>query len=946
MEREIRVTPETAALPLRLALSRITASLALLLILATAFWISPRPGETYPGHIPWRDGSMLRVLTELMSLGGLIVTQRGAEVKDIAFHFAAALGLGLLAVRLWFLPPCTRALRGAIWFHALTLLSLWVGISLLSGMWSGDADLSARQAALYAISICWVIALSGLLELRDLGWLLAGISGVLAAAGGLTAWFYAERNPLNRPGFPLGNPATLAASLLPAILMSLAWSGAAFSRWRRTGGRPPWLMALAVLAVLLPAANAFRLADSRGALLALAVGVFSLAFFYLTRRRVWVVAAGVGIVAAGAAYFYSTRESDVMARGATIRLRLYAWRYASDIWQLRPVAGAGAASFTRFATQYSGPDRFLDPAAFQGDWTDHAHNEVFEVLAEIGLLGGLTFVGAWVAVLAAASAMIRREMSPERRWLLSGLAASVAALLADAQFGVNLRLPGGAALLFTLTGALLAACRVMARSARAQSADDDAGRWRWPAAAGASAAAVVVATLAAINTSGLIVEQRAYAALQRGDLASSVNDFLAAQRRLLSPSRVLLAIEAEGRARYLLAAQAFEAAAQQANARGPEAGNPPVAAAAIDAAINRAREAFQTTVRLEQRAPSMPGAAVVRARSAELLAQLYTALRDSRAHEWRDQAVAAWLRHRDQRPSDVETLLSLARYAANLDEFVACLRDALRAGTPPGAWHAALDAVINDPGLDDTLARMLQVAGPITPRTDVDRLVLSRAPEAHRLLAAVQVRRGQFAAAEASAAHAAELYVPMRPRFPVLRSIALLEQAEYRLRSGPQAATGAAALLETGLAELPRIQVLKRAELEQPFERLLALCRLAGGDEAGAAAALRAAGDSADAGALANAYVQLTELYIRQPPATRPALEGYLAAALRLQPAHVRAWSWRAWLAAQSGDAASIEPVLAEAAAAGVSGEALAEIRNGLAAEFPASTQPASSASP
>ncbi len=945
MQRELRVTPETAALPLRLALSRIAASLALLVIFATAFWISPRPGETYPGHIPWRDGSVLRVLTEAMSLGGLVVTQRGAEAKDIALHFAAALGLGLLAVRLWFVPPRANALRGAIWFHALTLLALWVGISLLSGLWSGDADLSARQAALYAISICWVIALAGLLELRDLGWLLAGITAVSAAAGGLTAWFYAERNPLNRPGFPLGNPASLAATLLPALLLCLAWGGAAFSRWRRDGGRPRLLIAIAVLAALLLAASAFRLADSRGALLALAVGVFSLAFFYLTRRRVWVVAAGIGIVAAGAAYFYSTRESDVMARGATIRLRLYAWRYASDIWQLRPVAGAGAASFTRFATQYSGPDRFLDPAAFQGDWTDHAHNEVFEVLAEIGLLGGLTFVGAWVAVLAAAAAMIRREMSPERRWLLSGLAASVAALLADAQFGVNLRLPGGAALLFTLTGALLAACRVMARSTGAESAADP-GRWRLPAAAGATVAAAVAVTLAAINTSGLIVEQRAYAALQRGDPAASVNDFRAAQRRLLSPSRVLLAIEAEGRARYLLAAQAFEAATQQADAPGPEVGGRPVAGAAIDAAIARAREAFQTTVRLEQRAPSMPGAAVVRARCAELLVQLYAALGDNRAREWRDQAVAAWLRHRDQRPADVETLLSLARYAANLDEFVACLRDALRAGSPPGAWHGALDAVIDDPGLDDTLARMLQVAGPITPRTDVDRLVLSRAPEAHRLLATVQARRGQFAAAQASAAQAAELYVPMRPRFPVLRSIALLEQAEHQLCSGPRAAAAAAATLQAGLADLPRIQVLKRAELEQPFERLLALCRLAGEDEAGAAAALRSAGDDADAGALANAYVQLTELYIRQPPATRPALDAYLAAALRLHPAHVRAWSWKAWLAAQADDAAAVEEILAQAATAGVSAESLVEIRSGLAAEFPASTQPASSPAP
>ena len=99
--------------------SRVALVLALVLVSATFFLISPQPGKTYPGAIPWGEFSVLHSLTDLMSLQGLAVTARGVEIKDFAFHLAAVLGLVLVGARALALrsardggaPPMKRRLR-------------------------------------------------------------------------------------------------------------------------------------------------------------------------------------------------------------------------------------------------------------------------------------------------------------------------------------------------------------------------------------------------------------------------------------------------------------------------------------------------------------------------------------------------------------------------------------------------------------------------------------------------------------------------------------------------------------------------------------------------------------------------------------------------------------------------------------------------------------------
>jgi hypothetical protein len=253
-----------------------------------------------------------------------------------------------------------------------------------------------------------------------------------------------------------------------------------------------------------------------------------------------------------------------------------------------------------------------------------------------------------------------------------------------------------------------------------------------------------------------------------------------------------------------------------------------------------------------------------------------------------------------------------------------------------------LARVVQVPGFETALQDCLAGVGPITVQTDVDWLVLSMAPEVHRLVAAWRGLRGEFAAAADESGVAAALYQPMQPRFPELHSRALAEQALYLLRSGPEHAPRATALLLQAITALPQIQEQKYEEMVRPYAHRLAACLvLAPGPDA-ARAALRAmhvpeAGLDAR---LADAYVGLVEIYIRRPRPERPPVEDWLRSAQRLAPAHVGAWSWLAWLAAERGDAAEVEQRLRDAAKQGVAAEKIAQIRFSLRQEFPAIPHP------
>jgi O-antigen ligase/tetratricopeptide (TPR) repeat protein len=940
-------TPSPLGQRLRSWLSLLSLGLALLLLVATYLLMSPPSTAGYSGAIPWGETSVLKRLTDLMSLNGAVATVRGVEIKDFAFHLAAALALLLFAGRalvsgLW--PPDRRTVKGA-WFLGQVFLVGWVLLSLASSLWSGAPGLSLGQAALYGLALAWAISLSWSLEGRDAPRLLGGYVVIAALGAALCVWYFYERNPFHRPGFPIGNPSALAACTLPAILIA----GAVLVGWiwtsvRERGTPIRWYVVAAAIA-LVPLCWCFKLAGSRAAQVGLVAGVAGVLFLRAKRWVRWVVVVTVVVVSGlGAWYFSSGQQDFAMARGATIRVRLYAWRYAAILWSQQPVYGTGAGSYPHLVEALSVGDRVLDPAAFMGgEPIGHAHNELFEVFAEIGLVGGVTFVAGYLATLIAAAALLRESWSPQRRWLLYGLVAGIIALLADSMFGVGLRLPGVPAVFYTLLGTLWALCRSVSK--RPVEAGTRMETWlrrmilrRYGLTAASLALAVVAGWLALRDWRGARYEQAADVALRAGEYKVALAYASVAERRLLDPVRKLMANKravdcefARARVAYGQAMAALEQYPATQPASVPASGPDAQVQERLRRAIERCRAAADAAVALNRRAPNFGRTPAVGAQCAEMLAGLHSQAGNAdEARAWRIHALQAWRSQRAFRPFDAQTLLALCRYPSLTGDYIGLLRDVLRNGFPPAEWHEALRTGGLAEDFEQTLTAMVRAVGPYDARTDLDTLILSRAPEMYRLSAAWQALHGAYERAASDAGRAAELYQPMRPRFPELYSVALAEQAEYAFQARPDEPRRAVALLREAIHALPAIQTQKYNQMVWPYRLRLVRFLLAAGEEAEAAEVLKPAlaDDVTVERAMADAYVDLAGMFMQRSPESRPAVEPWLRAALRLQPAHAEAWAWMIVLATEQGDAEAVRTALRDAEEAGVAEPDLEFLRN------------------
>lgn len=837
-------TPEPARLAAPLWPARGVLVLALALLAATFFLISPPSRhETYPGAIPWREGSLLHRLTDLMSLDGRLATVRGVEIKDLVFHLAPAIGFILVALcgrgarpesALAAGPVSARALAAGLVrlgpvSYARLLLAAWVIVALLSSLWSGDPAIARGQALLYALAVAWASVLASSLSPRQLPALLWGFVLVSCLGAALCVWYYYERNPFHRPGFPLGNPSVLAAAILPGTLVALVILGGALGHLLRDRRRPAVLAGAGALASLVPLVWCLVLTYSRGALVGLAGGLAAIALSLAGRWLRWLLAALFAVGALlGAMWWFSASHLDLtMARGATMRFRLYAWRYAAELWDATSntqLVGLGAGSYPRLAGAFAVRDRALDPAAFMAEIVEHAHNELFEVLSEIGLIGGLTYVGGFIATLFAAALALRRRSASGGRWPLIALVSGFVAMLVESMLGSALRLPGTAAIFYTVLGGLWVAGH------DSPVASSDAG----PAATVPRsklgglghgfrillclAAGVGCGWIAFHNWSGVQYERAANAASRAGEFEHALELAAQAEPRLLDPVRVMDARRLALRCRFGLAREAFTEWV-----RHP-------ATQPADAADNLRTRALATieqthveALRLGVGVPSLEKTDAIAARCAEWLALMNREKDPRLALEWAERAEKLWRRQRERAPFDVETLLALLRYRAPLEGYVVLLRDALRFldtlsfDETYQYWHASLASLARQPAFETTLAQFRDAAGPITPKTDLDAIIASMAPETYRLVAAWHALRGEFDQSATFAERAVQLYAPLRTRFPTSYSEALAEQARYLFRASTDDAARCVELLRQALAALPVIQAQKYAEMARPF---------------------------------------------------------------------------------------------------------------------------------
>ena len=357
----------------------------------------------------------------------------------------------------------------------VSLVSAWSGVSVQRSLWSDFERMQGvvDQAHWCALAVVLASVLRTPREWRALLAASAVSATVLAclvlarAAGAPISGWWPETHWM-RFGGTFGNPTYLGAYLMVNAVLA---AGFAVRGWMRVAA--PGAEARGRVAALGWGAAAalctagLVLTGSAGALVGAgaAAGVVALGFAWLAsgRRRVAAIAAvavlAVGAAGLGARFVDPDRSATVeVARSAdgwpgqgavaylgsahldkpSVRSRLAAWEAGIEGFAERPLLGWGPGNFRAvFGRFASGHGAFAEPH-------DQAHGKLVEVAATTGVAGLAAWVALWAAALAVLLRAVRGMDPPERALALFTAAALAGALvLVQALFDtVATTLPG------------------------------------------------------------------------------------------------------------------------------------------------------------------------------------------------------------------------------------------------------------------------------------------------------------------------------------------------------------------------------------------------------------------------------------------------------------------------------------------------------------------------
>lgn len=293
-------------------------------------------------------------------------------------------------------PDMFRRSQPAMWCLAGLMVG-WYGLhDSLSNRLITRRQLGTVLMAIAGVSILWSFQ-----ELMDPAGVRDGLFGLVRVSG-LT-----------------GNPNLLSAILVPAI-------GIAFGRVWASAGIERMLSVVYSLA----ACVILVLSYSRGGWVAgvAVIGVLMLAFAveqgwgtpsglraawgrWKSTQRAFAVAVVVAVVVGGLGvglYLLDTLDNP----GRTAALRTYLWEAAWDAFTEKPLTGNGLFSTPRLILDRSS----VPPLSAQ----PHAHNFPLQVLAELGILGGIAMVVSVIAALRAGVRAWRTALTGRERHLIAG----------------------------------------------------------------------------------------------------------------------------------------------------------------------------------------------------------------------------------------------------------------------------------------------------------------------------------------------------------------------------------------------------------------------------------------------------------------------------------------------------------------------------------------------
>ncbi|MGQ9649484.1 MAG: O-antigen ligase family protein [Phycisphaerae bacterium] len=906
------------------------------------------------GYQEWAPGSVLRNIVNLLNFNYAFPTHSGSEVKWLAQGLGVA--AAVLAVTLmWFTRsdatqpttverPTPTALHGHRWSAvalaqiALVLLTLWM---VISSQWSPWPEAGLGEGSRQAIWTIWALVLGRALTRSGARGVAVAMTAILIVTAALGIWYRHERSPFMRLEFPIGNPLFMAACLIVglclagAILFGLLAETMDRSRERKTapaqmlaevihamGG---WWVAMGAVVGVVVMMWALRLTESRTAQWALVAGAALAVWLGLGKLGRWLLPVGaVGVAALFLAVNWSAVTSGTTGRDATLRFRLYASKYAIQLFATAPIVGHGQGSYMLLAQAMQTPDMEKDPAAFTAPVIENAHNEYLQIAAETGLVGFVLCAAFVVATIWGGIRAWSCVKTPTDQWLLAGALAAFTAVVVEELGDVALRKPGLPAIFYTTVGL------TWALSLRLPAATEPIISFQPKPLRVAGLIAGIAASLGIgwtvwRNWEGALAAYQTLAHADEQEWDASMNAAQIASSGRLAVEDYVEAYNGTTYVGLMAAAESVDRCMRGA-ARLPQNAEPPAGL------LDMIREDVEVFNRFASICEATGNTLLVvipgYPRTAWILAhlQLYrqqvemierqAGLRAD-VQDYTPTVRTLLLVELSRDPQDMAVAMRLFELCG--DESVAyrlnLLRRPLRRGPVPvrqidrfGIDRLAdieplIGTMVNEEGFSEALEKLRADAQQAMAANSVDDWLDPYAPESLRLLARVSKLAGRFLEAEALAGQAAELSRQLGGRCPGAVSNARLDQSRYLMLA--QRPAEAVAACDQAIKEWP---IVRERELQlRPVMQTRAMYMLAADSENEARELLTklypdVAAEELDQ-RLADGYVDLCQSFAAFPIEARAAsYDKWLQRALTLDPTNRTAHDLAARRAAERQD--------------------------------------------
>lgn len=283
---------------------------------------------------------------------------------------------------------------------------------------------------------------------------------IASVAAALAVW---HRLALGEPFFELPIGPVTATGSLGAMMIAVgsAWLFALLIARDSTTSRSPITALLPVVLCILIGLFMTILAARRGSWVALAAVLFILGLVTITRgvprRRIaGLLAAGLILMIIAGAVIQQRYIAPRIRAGKSFEGRLNYWSFIVSEIPIHPLIGAGPDSFVCDMTSANALRHSTRPKAFSGRVDYEAHNEWLQVFHELGIAGGLCYLGMPCGVIILSLRRWRRAPRDPKNCPLLASAAGLIAILVYESASINMRHPVMLPWYWTLLGITMA----------------------------------------------------------------------------------------------------------------------------------------------------------------------------------------------------------------------------------------------------------------------------------------------------------------------------------------------------------------------------------------------------------------------------------------------------------------------------------------------------------